>query len=150
MANVSRINGYDIKDATARAKTDGHVVTDGTTDYTQRAKLKFIGATITDDSANGQTIVETEATPIATTSVAGKVIPDGTTITVDNDGTIHGTATVPIATTSVAGKVKPDGDSITVDANGGIAANCISTTTTDPGEGSALATGKLLVVLEAE
>lgn len=30
-----------------------------------------------------------ENTPIATTSVAGKVIPDGTTITVDADGTIH-------------------------------------------------------------
>lgn len=28
-------------------------------------------------------------TPIATTSVAGKVIPDGETITVDQDGTIH-------------------------------------------------------------
>lgn len=29
------------------------------------------------------------ATPIATTSTAGKVKPDGTTITVDSDGTIH-------------------------------------------------------------
>lgn len=58
MAEVSIINGYEICDDTARAKTNGHVVTDGTTDYTQRAKLKFIGATITDDSTNNQTIVE--------------------------------------------------------------------------------------------
>lgn len=32
--------------------------------------------------------------PVATTSVAGKVKPDGTTITVDADGTIHGASAV--------------------------------------------------------
>ena len=62
----------------------------------------------------------------------------------------NGVSDVPIATTATAGKVKPDGDSISVALDGTIAASCISTTTTDPGEGSALATGKLLVVLEAD
>lgn len=41
------------------------------------------GGTITDGSGNS-------IPAIATTSVAGKVKPDGTSITVDNDGTIHG------------------------------------------------------------
>lgn len=63
-----------------------------------------------------------EAERIATTSAVGRVKPDGTTITVDNDGTIHGADSTPIATTSVAGKVKPDGSTITVDANGTITA----------------------------
>jgi hypothetical protein len=37
--------------------------------------------------------------PIATTSVAGKVKPDGATITVDDDGTIHGTSGIPVGST---------------------------------------------------
>ena len=56
--------------------------------------------------------------PFATTTLAGVVKPDGTSITVDNDGTIHGTEQTPIATSSVAGKVKPDGTTISVDDDG--------------------------------
>jgi len=60
--------------------------------------------------------------PTATSSTAGKVKPDGTTITVDADGTIHGTAQyeLPTATESAIGGVKPDGTTITVDADGTI------------------------------
>ena len=62
-----------------------------------------------------------QSTPIATTSVAGKVIPDGSSITVAADGTISASGgDVPIATTSVAGKVKPDGSTITVESDGTI------------------------------
>jgi hypothetical protein len=62
--------------------------------------------------------------PIATTAEVGTVKPDGTTITVDQDGTIHGASsyTLPTATTSRLGGVKVDGTSIVADANGVISA----------------------------
>ena len=59
-------------------------------------------------------------TPIATTLVAGKVIPDGVTILVDENGVITGAAQVDIATTEAAGIVMPDGTTITVDEDGTI------------------------------
>ena len=70
-------------------------------------------------SANSYTL------PVATTSTLGGVIPDGTTITVDNDGTIHGatTYTLPTASTSQLGGVKVDGSTITIDSNGVISAS---------------------------
>lgn len=55
------------------------------------------------------------AAPIASTSVAGLVMPDGTTITIDST---TGAIAVPIAKTNGVGLVKPDGTSITIDANG--------------------------------
>jgi len=61
-----------------------------------------------------------DPTPIATTSMAGRVKPDGTTITVDRDGTIHGKDEEPIATRWNTGVVKPDGSTITVDDDGTI------------------------------
>lgn len=39
----------------------GHTITDGTTLFAQRAKLKFENATVTDDATNDQTIVKSEA-----------------------------------------------------------------------------------------
>lgn len=38
----------------------GHVISDGTTTYTQRATLEFVNASITDDSTNNKTIVTVE------------------------------------------------------------------------------------------
>lgn len=58
------------------------------------------------------------AIPIATTQVAGKVKPDGTTILIDANGTIRAAVEVAIATTQTAGIVKPDGTTILVDENG--------------------------------
>lgn len=55
------------------------------------------------------------AAPIASTSVAGLVMPDGTTITIDPT---TGAIAVPIAKTNGVGLVKPDGTTITIDANG--------------------------------
>ena len=93
----------------------------------QRNRLQFKGATVTDE--NEITVVEIEeggeSTPIATTEIAGKVKPDGTSITIAEDGTITaigGGSEVPIATTEIAGKVKPDGSTITITNNGTISA----------------------------
>lgn len=53
---------------------------------------------------------------VATTTTAGKVKPDGTTITVDQDGTIHGanTYTLPTMSTTVKGGAMV-GDGLTMD-----------------------------------
>lgn len=62
--------------------------------------------------------------PIATTTIAGKVKPDGTTITVTEDGTISANSsyTLPTASTTQLGGVKVDGTSVTIDSNGVISA----------------------------
>lgn len=82
------------------------------------------GATITITDAQGTTTANitngTDANvPIATTSVAGKVKPDGTTITVAADGTISSAAgyVLPAATTTTLGGVIV-GNNLSIDANG--------------------------------
>ncbi len=62
------------------------------------------------------------AVPLATSSVAGKVKPDGTTILIDENGIISAAVPVSIATVENAGIVKPDGDTILIDENGVISA----------------------------
>ena len=62
------------------------------------------------------------AVPLATTSVAGKVKPDGVTILIDENGVIRAAVPISIATTEKAGIVKPDGDTILIDAEGTIRA----------------------------
>lgn len=44
------------------------------------------------EAGAGDLLLQAEDLPIATSSVAGAVKPDGTTITVDTDGTIHATS----------------------------------------------------------
>lgn len=63
---------------------------------------------------------------IATIEQLGIVKPDGTTITIDEDGTLHGanTYTLPIATTTTLGGIKVDGTTITVNDEGVI--TCIN------------------------
>lgn len=80
--------------------------------------LQDTAAEPTDDGVNW--LLWIEGAPIATEDIAGRVKPDGETITVDADGTIHGTSKVDIATTGKAGIVKPDGTTITVDEDGTI------------------------------
>lgn len=82
------------------------------------------GATITITDAQGTTTADIRNgqdgnVPIATTTVPGKVMPDGTTITVAADGTISSAAAyiLPPATTSTLGGVIV-GNNLTVDANG--------------------------------
>ena len=93
--------------------TNYHMTKPATTDNVSIAVL----------NANFDTIdaqMKANSTPTkATTSAVGVVKPDGTSITIDNDGTIHG-ATVAAATTSSLGTVKPDGTTITVDNDGTI------------------------------
>ena len=59
--------------------------------------------------------------PIATTEILGGVMPDGTTINVNENGvisTVGGSYELPIATTEILGGVMPDGTTINVDENG--------------------------------
>lgn len=81
--------------------------------YTTAEKQKLSGI---ESGANNYTL------PAATASAIGGVKPDGTTITIAQDGTISGanTYTLPPATTSTLGGVIPDGTTITVDSNGTI------------------------------
>lgn len=81
--------------------------------YTTAEKQKLSGI---ESGANNYVL------PAATASAIGGVKPDGTTITVAQDGTISGanTYTLPPATTSTLGGVIPDGTTITVDSNGTI------------------------------
>lgn len=61
--------------------------------------------------------------PIATTSKAGIVKPDGTTITVKTDGTVSAVVYDPaVATKDKVGVVKPDGTTVTIKEDGTISA----------------------------
>lgn len=59
-------------------------------------------------------------TSVATAESTGVVKPDGTTITIDEDGTLHGssTYTLPIASTDTLGGIKPDGKTTFVNEEG--------------------------------
>lgn len=75
-----------------------------------------------DVNESGQLVYDSEPIageyilPVATEAMLGGVKPDGTTITVDEDGTIHGANTyeLPIASTNTLGGVKVDGDTIKI------------------------------------
>jgi len=64
-------------------------------------------------------------TDVATTESLGIVQPDGTTITIDENGVITGASTyeLPTASTSTLGGVKIDGTTVTIDVNGVISAS---------------------------
>lgn len=61
---------------------------------------------------------------VATTESTGVVKPDGTTITIDEDGTLHGANTyeLPKATIEVLGGIKPDGKTTFVNEEGVLSA----------------------------
>ena len=61
---------------------------------------------------------------VATAESTGVVKPDGTTITIDEDGTLHGssTYTLPIASTDTLGGIKPDGKTTFVNEEGVLSA----------------------------
>jgi len=61
----------------------------------------------------------------ATTNNLGIVKPDGTSITIDENGVISGSSAyvLPTASTSTLGGVKIDGTSVTIDDNGVISAS---------------------------
>lgn len=87
------------------------------------------GATISITDAQGTTTADIangtgSNVPIATTSVAGIVKPDGTTITVSPDGTISSTAeyTIPPATDTTLGAIKV-GSNLSITADGTLSAD---------------------------
>ena len=65
----------------------------------------------------------TQVPSIATTSSVGVVKPDGTTITIDEDGTIHGASTyeLPIASTTTLGGIKV-GQNLSISDDGTLSA----------------------------
>lgn len=65
-----------------------------------------------------------DAIGVATESKTGLVKPDGTTITIDDDGTLHGANTyeLPKATIEVLGGIKPDGKTTFVNEEGVLSA----------------------------
>lgn len=126
----TRVGGTEesIEDLNHKYTVIGSEVSDLT--LTKQNKL-VEGANITlTDNADGTTTISASGggggggsdVPIATTQVAGKVKPDGETITVTSDGTISSVSkdVTPIATTSSVGKVKPDGTTITITDDGTI------------------------------
>lgn len=80
---------------------------------------------------------ESALPPVATSKVAGIVKPDGTTITVTEDGTIHGanTYSLPIAAANVLGGVKI-GKNLTIGEDGTLNAYASLNTDDAPTEGS--------------
>lgn len=128
----TRVGGTEesIEDLNHKYTVLGSEVSDLT--LTKQNKL-VEGANITlTDNADGTTTISASGggggggsdVPIATTQVAGKVKPDGETITVTSDGTISSVSkdVTPIATISTVGKVRPDGTTITITDDGTISA----------------------------
>lgn len=74
---------------------------------------------------------------VATTQAAGIVKPDGTTVTVDQDGTIHGAQTyvLPQATANTLGGVKV-GENLTIGENGKLNAYANIVKDVSPTQGS--------------
>lgn len=96
---------------------------------------QVFGADATDEGFSTDVKARPSALPVATLEEAGTVIPDGITVSVDEDGMLSCEA-APQATTARLGSVKPDGTSITIDADGtihGADSTPIATTST-PGK----------------
>jgi len=94
-------------------------------DSNQRLTLGGISASDVKVTRNGDTYTNIDTgnlndyvdIDIATTQTAGIVKPDGTSITVDNDGTIHSTAgayELPTASTTTKGGIKIDGTTVVI------------------------------------
>ena len=115
--------------------TDGQDGTNGQDGFSPVATVTqtSTGATISITDAQGTTTANitngTDANvPIATTSVAGKVKPDGSTITIAADGTISSAAayTLPPATTTTLGGIIV-GSNLSIDSDGVLSATASPT-----------------------
>lgn len=103
---------------------------------------------------------DSTARRLASTSQTGQVKPDGSTITIDQDGTIHsaggssgGHKILNSSGTEMTqrSKLQFANSTVTDDSTNDktiVMPNNILTTTVDPGEGSPLATNNLLIVVE--
>lgn len=98
----------DIATATTDMATNTSVasaIATATADMATQTQVASDIATATTDMATNASVASAIAAaaytlPEATTSTLGGVKPDGTTITVDNDGTIHGAQSLPTGGTS--------------------------------------------------
>lgn len=98
----------DIATATTDMATNAGVasaIATATADMATQTQVASDIATATTDMATNASVASAIAAaaytlPEATTSTLGGVKPDGTTITVDNDGTIHGAQSLPTGGTS--------------------------------------------------
>ena len=75
-----------------------------------------------EDGSVSDLVIKDSVLPLATDDSAGAIRPDGTTVTVDDNGVLHasGEYTLPPATLTNLGGVMPDGITITVDSDGTI------------------------------
>ena len=106
LAGVVSINGYH---------------THSNTEILNKITLNESGELVYDGSPIGEYTL-----PVAKEDTLGGVKPDGTTITIDEDGTIHGANTyiLPTASINTLGGVKVDGDTIKIN-DGVISADVI-------------------------
>ena len=132
----TKANKADIPTKTSELENDSNFLTEHQ-DLSSYAKTVDIPTELPANGGNADTVnnhtvnadVPSDAVftdtvytlPIATTEILGGVMPDGTTINVNENGvisTVGGSYTLPIATTEILGGVMPDGTTINVDENG--------------------------------
>lgn len=102
------------------SSSDSHVGATGRRELSE-SNINYLLSKIATAIKNGASNVTVDT---ATLQTLGIVKPDGTTITIDNNGVISANfPTIGIATTSVVGIAKPDNDSLTIDANGTLSIN---------------------------
>lgn len=133
--------GYTLPPATTATlggvKPDGTTITvdqDGTIHGSSSYELPTMAANVKGGAKLGSGLeVSNDALSLspATANAIGGVKPDGTTITIAQDGTITasggggGGYVLPTASTSQLGGVKIDGDTITIDGNGVISSGIV-------------------------
>ena len=116
--------GIDVDQNGVISTSGGSGMTDA--QRTDLARLKSLSAAMADATYSGSSVtgspkVKPSALPVANVTTPGAVIPDGTTIRVDQYGMIHSySETIEPATTEFVGGVKPDGTTITIDQDGTI------------------------------
>lgn len=113
-ALIGDLSNTDMNDALILPDSGSNV-------FTTSISVKTDGVTTKINDAGALEAIPQE-TPIATTSTVGTVKPDGTSITITEDGTISSTggSGASIATVDTAGIVKPDGTTINVTNDGTI------------------------------
>lgn len=127
--NATKVNNHTVnEDVPENAFENATSLTNGLMSFTDKKKVDNL-----DDALLSKLGESTEGTltfngkdviGVATESKTGLVKPDGTTITIDEDGTLHGANTyeLPKASTEVLGGIKPDGKTTFVNEEGVLSA----------------------------
>ncbi len=127
--SADNVNGHSVEsDVPENAFKNATSSANGLMSSTDKKKVDNLDDTLLSklgESAEGTlTFNGSEIIGAATVSKTGLVKPDGTTITVDEDGTIHGssTYTLPNASVDTLGGIKPDGKTTFVNDDGVLSA----------------------------